>query len=133
MGRISRPLLIKKKNKEKSLFLDHRGKRIDLRLFGDIIEKYWLLSGLERKITAKSFRHSFGAHILDRGAETHIVQALMGHKHLVSTERYGRISVGRLKKVLEKYHPRSSEQAERNGQPRKNEVNSLRSASLIRY
>ena len=128
-----RPLLIKKRSKEKSLFLDYRGKRIDLRLFGEIIEKYWLLSGLERKITAKSFRHSFAAHLLGRGAETHIIQALMGHKHLVSTERYGRISVGRLKKVLKKYHPRSSEQVGRNIQPRKNEANSLRSASLIRY
>lgn len=128
-----RPLLIKKKNKEKSLFLDHRGKRMDLRLFGDIIEKYWLLSGLERKITAKSFRHSFAAHLLDGGTEPYFVQELMGHKHLVSTERYGRISVGRLKKILKKYHPRSSEQAERNNQPRKDVENSFRSASLIRY
>ena len=128
-----RSLLIKKRSKEKSLFLDGRGKRIDFSLFARIIEKYWLLSGLERKITPRSFRNSFAAHLLSRGADPYFVQTLMGHRDIKSTEKYGCISVGRLKKVLEKYHPTYYQRAERNYPPGGNIANSFRSASLIRY
>jgi integrase/recombinase XerC len=103
----ARSLLVEEGDKEKSLFLNHMGTRIASRAVQRIVERYWLISGLAKKITPRSFRHSFASHMLGRGAKAYFVQELLGHKRLVSTEKYFRINIKHLIAVHRKYHPRA--------------------------
>lgn len=97
-----RRLLVEMGKREKALFLNYKGRRITSRLVERIIGKYWVLSGLSKKITPQSFRHTFAAHLLDRGAPSYFVQELLGHAGLVSTEKYFHITQKKLKKMV---HP----------------------------
>ncbi len=103
----ARHLLIEEVGEEKALFLNHGGKRIYLRGIQRIVERYWQLSGLAKKVTPRTFRHSFASHLLGRGAKSCLVQGLLGHKRLASTKRYTRINIKHLKAVHRKYHPRA--------------------------
>lgn len=129
----ARPLLIPEGSKENACFLNHMGERITMRTVERIVEKYWLLSGLENKITPRSFRHSFAAHLLGRGADSNFVQELLGHKKLVSTKRYFRISIEHLKLVYKKYHPRSAIQVDIDSQSRRDGICLWSCSSLIRF
>ncbi len=129
----ARPLLVEEGDEEKSLFLNYKGKRIASRAVERIVERYWLLSGLAKKITPRSFRHSFASHMLGRGAKAYFVQELLGHKRLVSTEKYFRISIKHLIAVHRKYHSRALEQPANEIQTCE-EITYLHSYSkLIRY
>ena len=128
-----RPVLVKEGSKERSLFLNCYGRRISGRAVHTIVEKYWFLSGIPRKITPQSFRHSFAAHLLDRGGDSHFVQELLGHSHIETTERYSSIKIGYLKTAHDKYLPRFFEQKGRNIQPREDITGSFSLTSLIRY
>ncbi len=129
----SRSMLIEKGGEEKSLFLNYKGKRITPDSVGRIVERYWLLSGLAKKITPRSLRHSFASHMLGRGAKPYFVQELLGHKRLVSTEKYIRIDIRHLKAVHKKYHPRYFEQERSDIQPIEDVTNSYSFTNLIRY
>jgi len=100
-------LLIDDAAEEKALFLSYSGKRINLRSVERIIERYWQLSGLAKKVTPRTLRHSFASHLLGRGAKSCFVQGLLGHKRLATTEKYLRIDIKHLKAIHRKYHPRA--------------------------
>lgn len=104
----ARPLLLAEGSEEKACFLNYKGERIIVETVGRIIEKYLALSGLTKKVTPYTFRHSCASHLLGRGAKAWFIQGILGHKRLVSTERYCRIDIRYLKAVHEKYHPRGS-------------------------
>ena len=103
----ARSLLIDDAAEEKALFLSYSGKRINLRSVERIIERYWQLSGLAKKVTPRTLRHSFASHLLGRGAKSCFVQGLLGHKRLATTEKYLRIDIKHLKAIHRKYHPRA--------------------------
>jgi integrase/recombinase XerD len=68
------------------------------------IEKIGLRAGL--RITPHSFRHAFATHLLDNGANLRVIQELMGHSSIRSTQIYVHVSKNQLKKTLQDYHPR---------------------------
>ncbi len=74
----ARPLLVEEGDKEKSLFLNHMGKRIASRAIERIVERYWLISGLAKKITPQSFRHSFASHIAGPGGKSLLCSGAFG-------------------------------------------------------
>jgi len=89
------------------VFVNKFGRRLSTRSVARMLEKYLKLSGLDRRTTPHSLRHSFATHLLDRGADIRSVQELLGHKSLVTTQIYTHISTATLRKVYEKAHPRA--------------------------
>lgn len=89
------------------LFVNRFGKRITTRSIGRMLEKYLLLTGLDRRTSPHTLRHSFATHLLDAGADIRSVQELLGHKSLVTTQIYTHVSTAGLKSIYEKAHPRA--------------------------
>ena len=92
---------------EAPLFLNPRGGRLTARSVGRLIKKYTRRSGIFRKVSPHSLRHTFATHLLDAGADIREIQEMLGHASLSTTQRYIHLSVGKLMEVYDKAHPRS--------------------------
>jgi len=92
---------------EEPLFVNPRGGRLTARSVGRLIKKYTKSSGIFRKISPHSLRHSFATHLLDAGADIREIQEMLGHSSLSTTQRYIHLSMGKLMEVYDKAHPRS--------------------------
>ncbi len=90
-----------------AVFLNLSGGRLTTRSLGRIVEECVLKSGIGRRTTPHTLRHSFATHLLDRGADLKSVQELLGHAHLVTTQIYTHVSIERLRKIYEQAHPRA--------------------------
>jgi integrase/recombinase XerC len=93
------------------VFTNRFGQRLTTRSVGRMLEKYLKLTGLDRRTTPHSLRHSFATHLLDRGADIRSVQELLGHKSLVTTQIYTHVSTAALREVYERAHPRAKKSA----------------------
>lgn len=87
------------------LFLTMRNKRLNARTVQRIIEMFRAFLNIERKITPHKIRHSFATHMLNQGADLRVVQELLGHKSLASTERYTHVSLDDLSRMCDAIHP----------------------------
>lgn len=92
---------------EEPLFVNLRGGRLTSRSVGRLIKKYTRASGIVRKVSPHSLRHSFATHLLDAGADIREIQEMLGHASLSTTQRYIHLSPGKLMEVYDKAHPRS--------------------------
>lgn len=104
---LARPALLKDRLQEKAMFLNYHGERITPRSVERIVDKYIRLTALKRKISPHSLRHSFASHLLSRGADLRVIQELLGHESLATTQKYTHINLGQLMDVYRKSHPRS--------------------------
>jgi integrase/recombinase XerC len=102
-----RILINKGEIEEAPLFLNYRGKRLTSRSVERIVNKYIQRAALRRKISPHSLRHSFASHLLSRGADLRVIQELLGHESLATTQKYTHIDIGQLLDVYRKSHPRS--------------------------
>lgn len=89
-----------------ALFLNRFGDRLSSRSIRKIIDKYIKVTGLSEKTSPHTLRHSFATHLLNRGANIRMVQELLGHKHLSTTQIYTHITTDAVKKAYEEAHPR---------------------------
>lgn len=89
------------------IFVNKFGRRLTTRSVGRLLEKYLASTGLDRRTSPHTLRHSFATHLLDRGADIRSVQELLGHKSLVTTQIYTHVSTANLRAVYEKAHPRA--------------------------
>ncbi len=103
--RDSRPKLKKGKVTE-YLFLSVRGRPLSRMGFWKILRGYIVLAGIDKRITPHTFRHSFATHLLEGGADLRIVQELLGHSDIQTTEIYTHIDREKLKEAIRIYHPR---------------------------
>lgn len=92
--------------KERICFLNQKGKQLTTRGVEYILDKVVMKSSLLLKVHPHMFRHSFATHLLDNGADLRIVQELLGHSSLSTTQIYTHVSKEHLKKTYEKAFPR---------------------------
>ncbi|OGP79259.1 MAG: tyrosine recombinase XerC [Deltaproteobacteria bacterium RBG_16_49_23] len=92
---------------EGALFINLRGGRLTSRSVGRLIKQYTRSSGIVRRVSPHSLRHSFATHLLDAGADIREIQEMLGHASLSTTQRYIHLSLGKLMEVYDKAHPRS--------------------------
>jgi integrase/recombinase XerC len=89
------------------IFVNSFGGRLTTRSVGRLIKKYTRHSGIFRKVSPHSLRHTFATHLLDAGADIREIQEMLGHSSLSTTQRYTHVSMGKLMEVYDKAHPRS--------------------------
>lgn len=91
----------------KFLFLNNRNKQLTSRGVQYILDKLVLESGLNKNVHPHMLRHSFATHLLDNGADIKVVQELLGHANLSTTQIYTHVSIDTLKDVYNSAHPRN--------------------------
>jgi integrase/recombinase XerC len=89
-----------------SLFLNKYHKRLNARSIARILRKLVDAVGLIIPVSPHALRHSFATHMLDAGADLRVVQELLGHKSLSTTQKYTHVSIDRLMETYDKAHPR---------------------------
>ena len=92
---------------EEALFLNMSGYRMSRQGFWKILKHYQETAHIEKEITPHTLRHSFAVHLLENGAEVGVVQELMGHSDISSTQLYTHMVNQKLKSVYEKCHPKA--------------------------
>lgn len=89
------------------LFLNRRGKQLTRAMIFTIIKQLNQRSGLNKKVSPHTFRHSFATHLLENGADLRAIQMMLGHESITTTEIYTHLDRRHLTKVLNQYHPRT--------------------------
>jgi len=92
---------------ETAVFLNNRGSRITTRSVARVVEKHLKLAGIQIKMGPHGLRHSFATHLLNSGADLRVIQELLGHASLSTTQRYTHLNLDQLTAVYDKAHPRA--------------------------
>jgi integrase/recombinase XerC len=90
------------------LFTNRRGGRLTPRSVHRIVGRQARLSGLDRRVTPHTLRHTFATHMLGEGADLRLIQELLGHVRLATTQRYTHVTSEHLMKVYDAAHPRAT-------------------------
>lgn len=103
-----RPQLIAKSRAPgAAIFLNARGSRLSRQGCWKILRRYAEMAGLEDRVSPHTLRHSFATHMLDAGADIRVVQDLLGHASLATTQVYTLVSDSKLREVYYSSHPRA--------------------------
>ncbi len=103
-----RPKLLGEK-KTNALFINRYGQRIPERRVQKILEDYAAKAGIEKRVHPHILRHTFATHLLDGGADLRVVQELLGHARLSSTQIYTHVTKSQARKVYLAAHPMAKE------------------------
>lgn len=92
-------------NRQQALFIGKRG-RINRYNVWKLVKFYVCLAGISKPISPHSFRHSFATHLLENGADLRVIQELLGHASISSTDRYTHVTCSHLQEAFQAFHPR---------------------------
>lgn len=92
---------------EKALFLNQRGGRLTARSVERMVETCAAKANLSSEVTPHTLRHSFASHLLANGADLRLIQELLGHSSLSTTQKYTHIEIQQLLKEYDRAHPRA--------------------------
>ena len=102
----TRPSLLKK-NSESALLLNARGGRLSRVSAWELVKQAAKRAGLETRVTPHVFRHSYATHLLDGGADIRVVQELLGHASVTTTQIYTLITIDKVRESYRLAHPRA--------------------------
>lgn len=102
----ARPKLVTPKSPA-ALFLNRRGKPFASVSMWWRVKRRVKLAGIKRNVTPHMLRHSFATHLLEHGADLRVIQELLGHANISTTEIYTHVAGSRLREVHRKFHPRA--------------------------
>lgn len=104
---IIRPKLVEKHGEVKTLFVNMHGLPMTRQRFYEIISAYGKAAGIKKNITPHMLRHSFATHLLNNGTDLRVVQELLGHADISTTQIYTHLDVERIRNIYDKAHPRA--------------------------
>ena len=90
-----------------ALWLNHRGGRLTVRGVAMILGRVGERAGIRTPVSPHVLRHSFATHLMDGGADLRVVQELLGHANLTTTQIYTHVSQSRAREVYMRAHPRA--------------------------
>ena len=103
---IVRPIYARRSSSKGYLFLSNRGLCISRKTIWNIIKNVALKASISKKISPHTFRHSFASHLLEGGAGLRVVQELLGHSSISTTQIYTHLDKTYLKEIHKEFHPR---------------------------
>jgi len=103
--RESRPTLLGQRVSD-ALFVTARAAAMTRQSFWHLIRRYSLQAGLHKPISPHTLRHAFATHLLNHGADLRVVQLLLGHSDISTTQIYTHVARERMKQLHAKHHPR---------------------------
>ncbi len=104
-----RPILQTGTGIENAIFLNNEGSRLSERMVQKILNKYARLAGIDKRVHPHLLRHTFATHMLDGGADLRVVQELLGHSNMATTQIYTHVTQSRARKVYLAAHPMAKE------------------------
>ena len=90
-----------------ALFVGQRGKRMSRESVWQLVRHWTEVAGVSERVTPHTFRHSFATHLLEGGADLRVVQALLGHASISTTQLYTHLTGERVREVYARAHPRA--------------------------
>ena len=103
--REARPQLLGAR-KSDGLFLTARGKPMTRQSFWNLVKRHAQVAGIRQSISPHTLRHAFATHLINHGADLRVVQMLLGHADITTTQIYTHVARERLKALHKKHHPR---------------------------
>ena len=103
----ARPTIGKNGRNRAEIFLSTRGSPLSRKTIWHLIKKYARQAGIGKNITPHTLRHSFATHLLDNGADLRVIQEMLGHADIATTQIYTDVDRRRLKDIHYRFHPRS--------------------------
>ncbi len=103
----ARPKLLRGRSSQYLFITSRTASKMSRQRFWSIIKNYALEAGIHSHITPHVLRHSFATHLLERGADLRVIQAMLGHSDISTTQIYTYVEKERLKHIHEKSHPRA--------------------------
>ena len=89
------------------VFLSARGTRLSRKTIWHLIKKHAHAAGITQRLTPHTLRHSFATHLLEHGGDLRVIQEMLGHANIATTQIYTHVDQGRLKETHYRFHPRS--------------------------
>ena len=99
--------ILRNDKSENYLFLNFRGKKLSRMAIWDIVRKYCTQAGIKKDVHPHTLRHSFATHLLEGGADIRIIQEMLGHSDISTTQIYTHIDKEYLIEVHKTFHPRA--------------------------
>ncbi len=103
----SRPALAAKGKGSVNLFLNKRGNKLSRQSAWEILQYNVQACGLKKEVSPHTLRHCFATHLLEGGADIRVVQELLGHSNVTTTQIYTKVSITTLREVYSTSHPRA--------------------------